>query len=313
MTETTQYKSIAALAILVGMLTIAGTVSYFFGDQPQRLVEEHAITDELVSPFASLALEARAAYVYDVAEQRVIFAYNEQMQLPLASLSKLMTALVSSEVISDTEIVTIPTRALGEEGDSGLYAHERWYAKDLRDFTLLISSNDGASALALAAVEHIKETDPDPVSAKHVFVNRMNEQARALGLSQTYFINETGLDSSEYISGAYGSAQDVATLLSYIIVNEPRIIEATRLEQTEFSSLNNFRHIATNTNQSLGKIPGLIGSKTGYTELAGGNLAIAFDAGIQHPVVIVVLGSTPDGRFADVEKLVDATLAARIR
>ena len=54
-------------------------------------------------------------------------------------------------------------------------------------------------------------------------------------------------------------------------------------------------------------IPGLLGGKTGYTNLAGGNLAVIYDAGLNHPIVVVVLGSTLEGRFGDVETLVDAT------
>ena len=66
---------------------------------------------------------------------------------------------------------------------------------------------------------------------------------------------------------------------------------------------------ARNTNQETGKFPLLIASKTGYTDLAGGNLALAFDAGFNRPIIIVVLGSSYEGRFADAEKLVWATLA----
>jgi D-alanyl-D-alanine carboxypeptidase len=68
------------------------------------------------------------------------------------------------------------------------------------------------------------------------------------------------------------------------------------------------RFSARNTNRETGKFPLLLASKTGYTDLAGGNLALAFDAGFNHPIVVVVLGSSYDGRFADAEKLVWSTL-----
>jgi len=60
----------------------------------------------------------------------------------------------------------------------------------------------------------------------------------------------------------------------------------------------------------LGAIPGIIMGKTGYTDLAGGNLAVVFDAGVGHPVVAVVMGSTQDGRFSDMKQLVSASIAA---
>ena len=69
-------------------------------------------------------------------------------------------------------------------------------------------------------------------------------------------------------------------------------------------------HTATNTNEVVGSIPGLIASKTGFTDLAGGNLVVAFDAGINRPVIISVLGATKDGRFTDMEMLVNASLRA---
>ena len=72
--------------------------------------------------------------------------------------------------------------------------------------------------------------------------------------------------------------------------------------------MDNRVHILSNTNESLGRYPGILGSKTGYTDLAGGNLVIVFDVGINHPVAAVVLGSTREGRFEDMAKLTQATL-----
>ena len=67
---------------------------------------------------------------------------------------------------------------------------------------------------------------------------------------------------------------------------------------------------AFNTNEALGAIPGLIMGKTGYTDLAGGNLAVVFDVGLSHPVIAVVLGSTIDGRFTDMKQIVPAARKA---
>jgi len=127
-------------------------------------------------------------------------------------------------------------------------------------------------------------------------------------LTQTYFINPTGLDTNKTISGGYGSARDAAKLLEYAVINMPDIIESTRHTAINFESLSDINHRATNTNSSIDTLPGLIASKTGYTDLAGGNLVIAFDAGINRPIIISVLGSTQSGRFEDIEKLVNASL-----
>jgi len=89
----------------------------------------------------------------------------------------------------------------------------------------------------------------------------------------------------------------------------PNAVEATTYDSLTFTSLGGIRHHATNTNAAVGDVPGLIGSKTGFTDLAGGNLVVAFDAGLGHPIIAVVLGSSFDGRFDDMKKLVAASLA----
>ena len=66
--------------------------------------------------------------------------------------------------------------------------------------------------------------------------------------------------------------------------------------------------MAKNTNIDVEKIPGLLASKTGYTTLAGGNLVVAFDASIGRPIIVVVLGSSQEGRFKDVQSLVNASI-----
>ena len=97
--------------------------------------------------------------------------------------------------------------------------------------------------------------------------------------------------------------------MSYIVEHYPEILAGTTQTTTRFYNQNGDYHNAQNTNSTVNRIPGLIGSKTGYTTLAGGNLVIAFDVGLNHPIVIAVLGSTRDGRFEDVLKLTKATQA----
>jgi serine-type D-Ala-D-Ala carboxypeptidase (penicillin-binding protein 5/6) len=260
------------------------------------------------NPFENISLEAKAAYVFDAREQKELFGINEQAQLPLASLTKLMTAFTAYELLPDYTIVTIDSDNLSAEGDSGFYKNEKWRLNDLLSFTLAVSSNDGASAIAAAAGSMENNLPELKENNDKSFVKAMNRNARDIGLTQTYFVNETGLDTSDFIGGGYGSARDAALLLEHIIVNAPEIADLTRHYNLEFISLSEILHTATNTNDAIGRIPGLIASKTGFTDLAGGNLAVAFDAGINHPIIVTVLGSTLEGRFRDVEKLVWASL-----
>lgn len=303
--------------LLISALLVAGGMSAFTDGNMSALVvdeyEEEKNTVVLPNPFEKLSLEAKAVYVWDVNKKEVLYAKNEEAQLPLASVTKLMTALVANEILPQTIVVNINSEDLASEGDTGLFAQEKWILEDLLDFTLLVSSNDGASAIAALAGLHATDTPIVNSESKKVFVNRMNKKAREIGLTQTYFMNETGLDSSSRTSGAYGSARDMVVLLKYIIENTPRIVDTTRFASFTFLSLNNIYHNVTNTNNSISNIPGLMASKTGFTELAGGNVVFAFDAGINHPIIISVLGSSLEGRFIDAEKLVAASLKSVAR
>lgn len=251
------------------------------------------------------SLEAKAAIVYDLKNGVVLFEKNAQMQLPLASITKLMTAHVAHMVLEAGDIVIISNTALSREGDSSLLPQEQWSAHTLSDFMLMTSSNDAAAALAGAVGNKIATEGELPHDA---FIRAMNSSANDIGLRNTKFIDETGLDSEAGIATAYGSAQDVATLLGYLVRTESSILEATTASTAVYTSESGVSHAARNTNESIPNIPSLIAGKTGYTDLAGGNLAIVFDRGIHNPVAVVVLGSSKDGRFPDVQKLVQATL-----
>ncbi len=271
------------------------------------VVQDNVLKPPNVSnPFYGVSAQAKAMIVYDVNRSEVLFGVNENSQLPLASLTKLMTALVAAESLNETRNIAITPYAIETEGDSGLFANETWNISDLISFTMLTSSNDGADAIAVA-VGSLWHSTPETAEYLKVdaFVKKMNSRANEIGLYDTKYANATGLD--DYTKGGVGTAEDMSKLLSYIWKNSGSVISETNKNEREFVSEDGFIHSAENTNKFVNSIPGLLGSKTGYTDLAGGNLAIIYDAGLDHPIVIVVLGSTLDGRFEDVQTLVDAT------
>lgn len=251
-------------------------------------------------PFADVVLEADAAYVWDVSAQKPLYAKNANAQLPLASLTKLMTGLIALESYDENKPVKITLDAITQDGENGFEDGDTWKASELLGFTMISSSNDGAYALA-AAAGAFNRTDGGG------FIDRMNAKAKDLGLAQTYFTNPTGLDASAIESGSYGSARDMAFLMEYIIKHAPLVVAHTTEAVATFVDESGETHTATNTNQAIGEIANALGSKTGYTELAGGNLVVAFDAGLNRPVVIAVLGSSREGRFRDVEQLLERT------
>jgi len=275
--------------------------------KPEVQEQKQATTThtERLKYFKDLELEAKAAYVFDLQTNKEVYARNIDTQLPIASLTKLMTALVALEDIKENQTpVTIVPEALLQDGENGFSLYEQWDLYDLLDVTLVTSSNDGAYAIAASIMPFLTAED-----SKNAFVTAMNDKAQQLGLTQTSFLTPTGLDLlGETKPSAFSSARDITTLFAYMLTRHPTLLEPTRETTITRTSLNNRSYKVYNTNQLTDDIPLLIGSKTGFTETAGGNLVVAFDAGLAHPVIIVVLGSTPEGRFNDIKTLIDATL-----
>ena len=307
MEEISKKQSVVAVTV-VNLLAIffAGVYAlpiFFYKEKP---VSSAVILPVQSDPFSELSFHAESVYVYDTVTKQPLFAKNEEAQLPLASVTKVMTALVASRAPENTD-VNVRAKDLAD-GSGGLAEGEKWNLKNLLNYTLIISSNSGASAIAGAAGAVFQNEYGWKGESDDVFIQEMNKTAKDLGMNQTFYLNPSGLDVNEQFSGAYGSAKDMTTLFGYILKNKPSLLSATVNNSLSFNSENGVSHLATNTNTIVRSVPGLMASKTGYTDLANGNLVIAFDVGPMHPVIIAVLGSTQDGRFTDVEKLVDATI-----
>lgn len=256
---------------------------------------------ETIPQITNVTIEGTAAFVYDVRGKKALYVKGADKVLPLASITKLMTALVAYELVDASKQITVPEAAISQSGASGLAAGERMSAQALSDYAMLASSNDAAFALANAVGAVIDTSDPN-----QTFVNAMNIRAEELGLNNFTFYNPTGLDIDSKQAGAFGTAREVTFLMEYILENYPNILEPSTFTSTRVYNAAGSYHSAENTNAIVTQIPNLLGSKTGYTDIAGGNLTIAFDAGYNRPVIVTVLGSSYDGRFSDVKKLVEA-------
>ncbi|MEK9209363.1 MAG: serine hydrolase, partial [Patescibacteria group bacterium] len=116
--------------------------------QPADVSLSNSETSDVRQTFEDINLEAKSVYVFDVKENREIFSLNAEEKLPLASLTKLMTAIVAEENIPSYVLIPISKNAIAREGDSGLTVEERWPVFDLIDVMLISSSNDAAYALA---------------------------------------------------------------------------------------------------------------------------------------------------------------------
>lgn len=304
------YPTIFSVAVILIIFSIIrGLVGFSEAKLAEKKTrDELVLRRELANPFRAIELEAKSVYVLDLTTGQEIFNKNSEAQLPLASLTKTMTAIVALEAVPDFTNVRISNSSLREEGDSGFRVGELWPLRELLGFSLTASSNDGVRAIAEVLGEQAQHQDQtaNPTD-REKFVELMNLKSQNMGLSQTFFLNETGLDISSSTSGSYGSAKDVARLFGYALLKHGEVFEDTGY--SDFSAkIDGKIHTAVNTNKVVSEIPGLIASKTGFTDLAGGNLVIAFDAGLMRPIIISVLGSSEEGRFKDALILVSSSI-----
>ncbi len=298
----------AILVALFGSIIVPKTISYLHlatEEVPQFVpLPEAAAVVTAHDPFADVTLTAKAAYVWDIAQQRPLYEKNAETVRPLASITKLMTALLSYELVADDTAITISPAAAAQQSGGTLTAGEVFKAKELADFALVSSYNSAAYTLADSVGALLGEGD-----SVTLFVEGMNIKAEEMNLPNLTFHNPTGLDVSTTKAGAYGTAREVSLMVEYILKNYPEILIPTITPRTRVYNTEGGYHESDNTNDIITNIPNLLGSKTGYTDLAGGNLTIVFDTGFNRPVVITVLGSTHSERFSDMKKLIAAVLA----
>lgn len=256
-------------------------------------------TSTAPNAFAQIPLEANAAIVYDLALEETLYAKNADAQLPLASLTKLLTVYAALTELSPETPITITAEAIHLDGPHAFRAGQIFALDDLARLTLVASLNDGAVAIANATALRENRSQHEALAGA----------AATLNLSQTYAVNGSGLDTSAMVSGGYGSARDLARLAGALVEKSPSIAAATTRNFAEAVSKGGTSFKVKNTDPIVDTVPGLRLSKTGYTDLAGGNLVLIFDVGINHPVAMVVLGSSMQARFTDGTMLIAATLA----
>lgn len=240
----------------------------------------------LVAPaFASNPqVTGRAYLVENATTGEVIAEQNARLRLPMASITKLMTALVVLDRARLDDIVTVGSAAaVTGESTAYLVTGERLTVGELLQAALIQSANDAATALA----EHVAGSEVE-------FARLMNAKAKALGLSDTHFVNPHGLDAV----GHYSSARDL-TVLAQAAMAEPAIRTIVR---TREATISGGRRLET-WNDLLSTFPGLIGVKTGHTAGAGWSQAAAA-RGPGFVVYATLLGEpTREARNADLAEL----------
>lgn len=254
---------------------------------------------------------AHASVIIDADTGTILHYNNGRQQRQIASLTKLMTAVLVMEKVKNLdELVTVDEEAVYIEGTkigcprSGycisprLKIGEKISVRNLLQAMLMNSANDAALALA----KHVAGTQED-------FAKLMNEKAKDLGLSDSNFCTASGLDLDDEVAaaGCYSSAYDIARIAAYSLRFDT-IWKISRMPNNSFiySADGKIQHTILNTDQLLDQMPNMIGAKTGFTPMAGYSLLMAVsDPTTKHRIVTVVLDDPT--RWQDIKTMTSWT------
>lgn len=245
------------------------------------------------SNLPDLKFQGKAALVLDATTSAVLFEKESQEKLPPASLTKLLTALLTLEKGELDRQATVTSACARVEGvKAGFEAGQRFTIKDYLKALLLPSAADAACLLA-------ETNEAGQASPSARFVEEMNQKALAVGLTRSHFTNATGLDGAD--GEHYSTVSDLLKLVREDL-KYPTFREIVSQKEEKIKSVDGLASFdLKNTNELLAKDPGFKGVKTGYTSKALGCLAFLYEKE-GHEVIGVILGS-PE-RFADAQNLV---------
>ena len=245
-----------------------------------------------------LTLDAPSALLMEKATGTVLFAKDEHTPREGASVTKVMTLLLTMEAIdsgalSYDDTVTGSAHAASMGGSQiWLKEGEQMRAEDLIKAVCVVSGNDAAVALG----EHL-------AGSEEAFVERMNARAKELGMNDTHFLNCTGLPAEGHVTSAY----DIALMSRELILHHPDIRRFTTIWM---DSLRDGESLLVNTNKLVRFYPGATGLKTGSTSSAKYCISATAEKDGMELIAVVLGGSTSDKRFADAKTLLNYGFAA---
>ncbi|MBT6069279.1 D-alanyl-D-alanine carboxypeptidase [Candidatus Peregrinibacteria bacterium] len=234
-------------------------------------------------------LTSHAALVMDVSSNKILYEKNIDKQLPIASITKIMTAVIALEEIENLEEIAIVSResTLVPGSKVWLSQGEKIKYKDLLNSLLISSGNDAAFAIA----ENV-------AGSQELFVQKMNAKAKSLGMENTHFANSHGLDDPDN----YSTASDIALLAGYAL-KKNFIRSIIDIKELNVMSASGISHHLTSTNKLLGVDPEIKGLKTGSTLGAGECLVALAINPYGNEIVTVILNS--QARFQETQYLKD--------
>lgn len=285
-------KRIDYLVFLAGlvfvMMAIVATTT--FVSTPQKVLSETtvqyagpALKEGVVEP----EITAKAVYAEDLESGKPLFYKNAEEPILPASTTKIATALVVLQNYNLEDVATVSGMKSVSGQKMGLLDGENITIKNLLYGLLVHSGNDAAEVLSRVHS-----------GGKENFILSMNRLADSLGLKKTHFVNPSGIDAYLHFS----TARDLTKLAEFAIEN-PIFADLVKTQKADVTSVDGkITHHLESTNKLLGKVPGVLGVKTGTTTNSGESLITLIERD-GHRVMISVLDSKD--RFVDTETLID--------
>ena len=284
-------KKIIFVFLLFTILAI-NTVSYANIDD-NEIIDINEIKKETIETVAKTTeepkLNARVGLIFDRNSKTILYEKNGLKQVPMASTTKIMTAIVVLENSELNDVVTISKKAAGTGGSRlGLRTNDKITVHDLLYGLMLKSGNDAAVALAEHVGGGIEE-----------FADMMNKKAKELGLINSHFITPHGLDKEKHYTTAY----ELACMADYAL-KIPKFKEIVSSKNYNIT-INARSNLIGNTNELLGNLNGVYGVKTGFTNEAGRCLVTACKREDLDIITVVLGADTKKYRTSDSIKLIE--------
>lgn len=233
-------------------------------------------------------IDSRIALIYDRASGRILYEKNGNKRTPMASTTKIMTAIVVLENANLSDIVTINSKAASTGGSRlGLKKNDKITVNDLLYGLMLRSGNDAAVALAIYVGGSIEG-----------FADLMNRKAIELGLVNSHFVVPHGLDNDNH----YTTAFELAKMADYAL----KIDKFKEIVGSKAATIyiNGYAKTINSTNKLLGSVSGIYGVKTGFTNGAGRCLVASCKRDDLDIITVIIGADTDKIRSADTIKLI---------
>ena len=295
-------KKIAGIALVAAFLCGVSGATKSIGKvnaENAVCVSDYVIETVDCASENGLKTRAKSAYLMDFGTQTTIFAQNENERLPIASMCKIMTLLLSFEaldkgILDINEEICVSERAASMGGSQVfLEANAKYPVKELIKSIVVCSANDSCVAMA----EKI-------AGSEEIFVDRMNEKAKQLGATNTLFSNCTGLPKDPQ----YSCAKDVALMLKALL-NHEEYYDFGKVWMDKFMHPKGRYTEISNTNKLVRFYDGCDGGKTGFTNEAGFCLAATAKRNGMRIISVVIGEETSANRFEDVRTMFDSACA----